>query len=299
MAIKVTAPVRIDISGGWPDSDPYRKDNGGAVLNAAINQRVSGYFAGNLFITNPEKVPSHSGLGTSGALRAVEIAASNLERLEDKIDLIRRVYMFENEIIGHRAGFQDEAAAIFGGVNYWEFGNGDSKKTPVNISRTSIPENQARHLEDHLVLVFTGDIHLSANIHDLVFGDKNYERNTPALNRMKQIAGEMKENLTNAEKMGNLIRETWDLQKSLHPSIETDMMKVLQNSAKGSYLGARAIGAGGGGCMIFYSEEKKEFTDSLKGIIKNLDLRGVEVMPLSFDYEGIKIEPIQELSHQF
>ena len=39
--IKVTAPVRIDISAGWSDAAPFQQDFGGAVLNAAINLRVS------------------------------------------------------------------------------------------------------------------------------------------------------------------------------------------------------------------------------------------------------------------
>ena len=40
MAIKVSAPIRIDFS-GWADSPPFVDDYGGFILNAAINYRVS------------------------------------------------------------------------------------------------------------------------------------------------------------------------------------------------------------------------------------------------------------------
>ncbi len=183
MGVRVTAPVRVDISGGWPDSDPYRKDFGGIVLNAAINLRVSAHLDRNL-VVSPLRVPPHSGLGASGALRSVELVASNPILLKDKLNLIRKVWAFENKIIGNRAGFQDEAVAIYGGVNYWEFGKDDSIKV------TQIPRKQSQHLEDRLVLIYTGETHLSRNIHDLVFGPGNYERNILAIHRMKEIAKE-------------------------------------------------------------------------------------------------------------
>ena len=188
MAIKVSAPVRIDISGGWPDSDPYRKDFGGAVLNIAISPRVSAEFQGINLVNSLGEVPPSSGLGTSAALRSCYLAAANPKLAEDKIDLIRRVHMFENQVLGQRAGFQDEAAAIYGGGNYWEFGTNGS------IRRFEISREELETLESRIVLINTGASHLSANIHDLVFGPGNYERNIPTLDRMKEIAKEMREN---------------------------------------------------------------------------------------------------------
>jgi len=280
---KLTAPVRIDISGGWPDSDPYRKDFGGAVLNAAINLRVSGYLDDSNLSTSLGEIPHGSGLGTSGALRAVYLGAANNNLLDDKRDLVRRVHLFENEVIGHRAGFQDEAAAIHGGVNYWEFGKNDS------IIRVPISKESAQHLEDSLVLVYTGKSHLSANIHDLVFGPGNYEKNIPKLDRMKQIAKEMVINLTNQDIMSRLINETWELQKSLHESIETDTMRKVLDYTKGLYFAARATGAGSGGCMILHTDIKDHLLNVTKEKIEK-DIPGIKFIPFKFDYEGIRTE---------
>lgn len=281
--MKITAPVRIDISGGWPDSDPYRLDYGGAVLNAAINLRVYSQFKGYLKI-NPCKIPTHSGLGTSGALRSVELVASNNSLINDKDTLIKKVWHLENEIIGHRAGFQDQAAAIYGGVNLWKFLSSKFMHYKLeSIEKTEIERRMADHLENRLVLLYTGENHLSADIHSLVFG-YYYHTNIGKLDRMKEIAFEMKNNLDNEKIMSDLINETWDLQKSLHSSIETDFMRKVQRESKGKYLAVRATGAGGGGSMIFYTDDKETLSDFLKKLGKG------KVIPFKFEYEGIKIE---------
>jgi len=288
MGVLVSAPVRIDISAGWPDSDPYRKTYGGIVLNGAINHRVLAIFTKDLSISLGE-VPSQSGLGTSGALRAVELVASNSDLIKDKHDLIKRVHAFENQIIGYRAGFQDEAAAVYGGVNLWFFyknGSIDCKKVPIE---------QAEHLEKRLVLVYTGERRLSRNIHDLVFGSKNYRKKIPIITRMKGIAKEMAKNITDEKRMGILIDETWKLQKALHSSIETPRMRALEDKLKGLYIGARAIGAGGGGSMLFYTTDKNKLTKALESLLESPTYQGTRIIPFRFDYEGIRLEKIKDV----
>jgi D-glycero-alpha-D-manno-heptose-7-phosphate kinase len=280
--IKVTAPVRIDISAGWSDADPFRHEFGGAVLNAAINLRVSGILEGNKLTTSLEKVPSNSGLGTSGAIRTVFLVASNPELADDKIDLIKRVNVLENAIIGQRAGFQDQAAAVFGGVNYWEF------RKDGTIKREAIPKRKAEHLHERLVLVYSGDRHLSANVHADVFSSKKFMSQIFTIERMKEIALEMTKDITNERKMAEMINQSWELQKSLHPGMETDSMKRIQEAANGNFLAVRATGAGGGGCMIFYTHHKHQLIKSMEKIKRKIPK--MEILPFGFDYEGLKVE---------
>ncbi len=283
--MKVTAPVRIDISAGWSDADPFRREFGGAVLNAALNLRVSGTLKGKALTTSLDKVPSNSGLGTSGALRTVYLVAANPHLIRNKVELIKRVNTFENAIIGQRAGFQDQAAAIFGGVNYWEFRhNGD-------IYRMSISQKKAQHLYDRLVLVYTGDRHLSSSVHQKVFENpKHFMKSIPAIAKMRDIAKKMAFHVDNEEVMAQLIRETWELQKSLSNTMETDTMRRLQRVCTDCYLAARATGAGGGGCMIFYVKpEKKKHLIFLFNQMKK-KLPNMKVLPFEFDYKGIELD---------
>ncbi len=288
--IKVTAPTRIDISAGWSDADPFRHEFGGAILNGAINLRVSGSLEKGKLITDLEKVPANSGLGTSGALRTVYLLVSNPSLIENKMELLKRVNILENSIIGQRAGFQDQAAAIYGGVNFWEFGR-DGK-----IKRVEIPKKSVKHLHDRIVLVFTGSRHESSSVHEEVFRPNNFMKKIEVINKIKLLAEKMPENIENEHIMGKLIFDTWELQKELHSSIETDNMRKIQKIADGLYLGARATGAGGGGCMIFYTHDKKEkqkliakFRNGLRGI------DGAKIIPFEFDFNGARIEKKDKL----
>ena len=84
------------------------------------------------------------------------------------------------------------------------------------------------------------------------------------------------------------MNETWMLQKSLHEKMETDSMKKIQKFAEGYYLACRATGAGGGGCMIFYTDNKKKLIQRLKEA--NGHLKKMRIIPFKIDYDGIRFE---------
>lgn len=282
--LKVTCPVRIDISAGWSDAAPFVNEFGGAVLNAAITRHVSATLAHGKLTNSLDEIPGHSGLGTSGALRTAYLVASNPNLISNKIELIKRVHTFENAIVGQRAGYQDQAAAIFGGVNYWEFRKNGS------IHREPLTKQQVKHLQDRLVLVFTGEGHISANVHEQVFEGRRFIKFIPEIDRMRVIAGMMKKNIHDEKKMSVLINETWKLQKKLHSGMETPSMKTLLDHCQRNYLAARATGAGGGGCLLFYT--KPEWRNDLIKEIKQLirKIKNLEVLDFEFDFKGIQLE---------
>jgi len=282
---KITAPVRIDISPGWTDVDPYREEFGSYVLNGAIKLRVSVTVKKDKFSSCLNKVPRNSGLGSSSALRACYIVASNRDLYKDKNELIKRTFVLENTALSSTAGFQDESAAIYGGVNLWKFEKGDSND--AQIKRYGLLEEKADGLEKRIVLINTCEDHLASNILNLVFGNANYTKNIPRLHRMSQIAREMYENADDQEKIRSLIIESWNLQKGLHSSIETQKMRDLQERLKGNYLACRATGAGGGGCMIFYTSDKDRLIAEIKKIKKDFKIKPI---PFEFDYKGIRVE---------
>jgi D-glycero-alpha-D-manno-heptose-7-phosphate kinase len=282
--IQVTAPVRIDISAGWSDAAPFVNEFGGAVLNAAIDWRVKGTLKKGKLTTSLEKVPSNSGLGTSGALRTVYLAVANPKLLKDKIELIKRVHTFENAIVGQRAGFQDQAAAVFGGVNYWEF------KRNGAIVRKKIIKSDAYHLQDRLLLVFTGEGHISANVHERVFEGRSYIKYIPQIDRMRVLARKMCYDMGNEFKMTKHLRETWELQKKLHKHMETGAMKAIQHVCKDSMLAGRATGAGGGGCFLVYLKPEMRRTATLRINSLKKKYKKLRILPFEFDYRGIEVE---------
>lgn len=282
--LRVTCPVRIDISAGWSDAAPFVNEFGGAVLNAAISRRVSATLEHGKLTNSLDEVPGHSGLGTSGALRTAYLVAANPNLINNKVELIKRVHTFENAIVGQRAGYQDQAAAIFGGVTYWEF------RKNGGIHREPLTKKQVKHLQDRLVLVFTGEGHISANVHEEVFEGRRFIKFIPQIDRMRIIAGLMKKNIHNEDKMAELIRETWELQKKLHSGMETPAMKKIQDHCRRNFLAARATGAGGGGCMLFYT--RPEWKQALIKEVRQLQksIKNLDVLDFEFDFTGIELE---------
>ena len=72
-----SAPIRLDLAGGWTDVGPYPYDFGGEVVNFAINLRVTAELNPPSDIEVVFPVQRGSGLGTSSALSSSTEALSN------------------------------------------------------------------------------------------------------------------------------------------------------------------------------------------------------------------------------
>ena len=70
----VIVPVRVDLSGGWTDVNPYCTDFGGEVINFTINKYVKATVNILKEITYDFDIPIGSGLGTSGSVNVARIA---------------------------------------------------------------------------------------------------------------------------------------------------------------------------------------------------------------------------------
>ena len=57
----VMVPVRVDLSGGWTDVDPYCTDFGGEVINFTINKYVKARVDKSKEITYDFDIPMGSG----------------------------------------------------------------------------------------------------------------------------------------------------------------------------------------------------------------------------------------------
>ncbi len=107
---------------------------------------------------------------------------------------------------------------------------------------------------------------------------------------MRIIAKKMIHSISNEKEMTRYIQETWELQKVLHESMESQAMRRIQDACNGLYLAARATGAGGGGCMIFYvkPEKKKMLARKIESLSKSIPK--LAILPFKFDYQGITLE---------
>lgn len=235
--------------------------------------------------------PPGSGTGSSASISVALIGLLNslqTRRLSPH-EIAELAHLLEIEELKIAGGKQDQYAAVLGGFNFIEF-----KNENVSNSTLKLSPDVARELEKHLILCYTGKSRLSGNIIKKVMG--KYEANNPevgkALLRLRDIAVEMKSALLlgNLRQFARLLDENWWCQKQLDPSITNDQIeKLFKIAYKAGALGGKALGAGGGGCLLFYCEDNKEHL-----VRRALEKAGTQIIDFNFDFEGLQVWQVSQ-----
>jgi len=276
MIKKVIAPVRIDFAGGTTDIEPFASKYGGAVLNAAINKHVKGELYSSekkVGLSYHAGIPTSSGLGTSGVMNLVWLAL--ISGLKDKTRLAEQVYGLERAM-EQTGGKQDQYTSAYGGINFLEFSSSGVKLTKINLNPAFIKE-----LEKRLVLVYTGKPHLATKTNKRMIDNLKSGKNTSNLIKIRDIAWEMKhalhkKNLSRFAELMNLeTRERRKLDKSIIPH---NIDKMIQIGMKNGAVAAKVCGAGGGGSILFFCNDRKK-------LIKKF---GNKIIEFKFDFQGLR-----------
>lgn len=275
---KVRAPVRIDFAGGTTDISPFRDKYGGAVLNAAINR----YVVGEIVSTNKYtklsyygNIPTSSGLGTSSAMSDVWVAL--ITHMKDKKKIAESVFRIEQAIKESSVnGKQDQYAASFGGINYMEFIGDEVKVHQLKLRRKIVKE-----LENSLVIVYSGKSHLSGSSNQMAIKNLIKGKNDKNLLRIKEIAGEMKRLLSRGKlsDFPHLMNEETKERSQLSKiTLSPQLKEIIDSGKRNGAIGAKICGSGGGGSILFYTENSKKLKKHF----------GRKVISFKFDFEGLK-----------
>lgn len=292
MKMVCRVPLRIDLAGGWSDIPPFADREGGAVLNVAIAQYVTGEIQrgrrdgeGSLHLSYGLDLPAGAGLGSSAALSVAWLALvrANMGQPLNKPALARSACDL-GALLGILGGKQDEYAAALGGVNLMRFGESVHVE-PIPLS----PERRAE-LESRLVLCYCGRPRLSGDVHDRVWGA--YERGDTAvasrLRELRDVAFAMREALVagDFDGMALLLHRNWGAQKQLHGSITNAHVDRLFDVAHGAGAAAgKACGAGGGGCIVFLVEPRR-----VAHVRSALSDAGAQLIEARIDWDGVMVE---------
>ena len=300
------APTRIDFGGGWTDVPPYSEEQGGYVCNVAIARyatvRVRTSAAGDAVASADRPLvaaaiarsrvtevtaeissdyPEGAGLGGSSAAGVALCGALASWRGEslgpgDLAELSRKV---EAEDLGIAGGRQDHYAAAFGGALGLTFGDF------VKVQRLTMTPAFQAELERRCLVVYTGQSRISAETITAVLDAYRSRdaRVVRSLHRMKELAMEMARaiGVSNADDLGQLVREHWTLQRGLHPGIPTPLIDEIIERAHGAgALGAKALGASGGGCVLCIASDetveqvRRAIAPLAEPLVFTLDRRG-------------------------
>ena len=238
-----------------------------------------------LEISSMADIPSGTGLGSSGSFTVALLKAlhSFKRDLLSNQDLAEQACHIEIERLCEPCGKQDQYIATFGGVTSFRFlKNGGVDIKPLNLDKETL-----YNLEDNLLLFFTGYSRSSSIIlkeqddksKDL---DKNMIEN---LHFIKEIGLECKKALENKDlyHFGELMNIHWEYKKKRSGSMSNEKINYWYDLAiKNGAIGGKLVGAGGGGFLMFYTENKKE----LRHFLSN---EGLQEVRFRFDFEGAKI----------
>ena len=231
---------------------------------------------------------SPAGAGISGSSALMIAATAALAKftgrelgLEETRVLAQNI---EAQLIKVPTGCQDSYPALYGGANAIHL-------DPDGIHREAIPV-ALEELDSRFVLAYTGAPRQSGINNWEVFkahidGNKKVFRN---FENITAIAQAMHRALGNAKwsEVARLIREEWKLRRTNAPGITTPFIdKLVAVAKKNGGLAAKVCGAGGGGCVLFFTEP-----GSRERVENALREAKATILPFRVAREGLSVQSI-------
>jgi D-glycero-alpha-D-manno-heptose-7-phosphate kinase len=238
-----------------------------------------------LEITSMADIPAGTGLGSSGSfttalLKAIHILTKNLVHSQE---LAEQACQIEIDILKEPIGKQDPYIAAYGGLTCFRFlPDGKVQAWPLKIN-----QDTQHSLEDNLLLFFTGFSRKASDILEeqnekSKKGDKNITDN---LHFVKDLGEKSKEALESGDlkKFAEIMNTHWEYKKCRSSNMSNARINEWYELArKNGALGGKLIGAGGGGFLMFYAENKTN-------LCKVMREAGLQEVRFRFDFEGTRV----------
>ena len=247
--------------------------------------RLTGTTGGYLEITSMSDIPAGTGLGSSGSFTTALLHALHTQqkRIVSKGELAEEAAHIEIDLLSEPIGKQDQYIAAYGGVTAFTFHpDGNVEVRPLAASDETLV-----NLEDNLVLFFTGYTRSASSI----LKDQNDRTKASEaamiqnLHRVKEIGLASCDALESGDLRGfaALMHEHWELKRKRSGGMSNERIDACYDLArKHGALGGKVIGAGGGGFLMFYAEDKGRVRHAMRDA-------GLAEVRLRFDFNGTQI----------
>ena len=235
-------------------------------------------------ITTLADIPAGTGLGSSGSFTTALLRAlcAFKRQLIHPQELAELACHLEIERLGEPIGKQYQYIAAYGGITCFDFHVDDKVSArPLNLSPETL-----YNLEDNLLLFFTG---FSRSASSILADQKVRTRRNDAemlnnLHYVKELGYRSLEALESGDpvRFGELMHEHWEHKKKRsggmsNPRIDEWYGLAMKNGA----IGGKLVGAGGGGFLMFYTEEREQLKEAMAMV-------GLEEVRFRFDFEGAR-----------
>ena len=315
------APFRVSFCGGGSDLPDFYEKYGGCVLSTSIRKymylTIHNYFEKDKIVLKYSKtenvkdfseiehkifkqclmdfdlkgieissmadIPAGTGLGSSSTFTVALLLLlyTYIGQYVSRYKIAKEACLIEIEKLNEPIGKQDQFAAAFGGLKFYEFmSNGFVNVEPIIMA----PESYTK-LENNLMMFYLGGTHsASAILREQSENIKNVN-SVSALKQMCNITRTLKEELqnNNVDAMGYLLHENWRLKKMLAEGVTNPLIdETYEKAMDAGAIGGKLLGAGGTGFMLFYVPEENQ-----KRVRKALD--PLRYMDFEMDNSGASI----------
>ncbi len=238
--------------------------------------------------------PVRSALGGSStaivalikALSKVSVSLGN--KSYSKKEILHLAYHLEDGISGGNCGIQDQAAAVYGGVNQWEWRYAN-RTTP--FQKTSLLDRNGRNeLSKRLLVAYSGKSHTSSLTNHLWIKDFLSGKTRPGWIKANEIVRQLGEAIKTWDwnRAASLLREEMSIRREITPEALTPFTKKLIEEAEDAGCGARFAGAGAGGSL--WAVGKIERIGQLKGRwgATLAQVKGAKILDCKIDPAGVR-----------
>lgn len=313
--IIVRSPLRITLGGGGTDIPAYAQKFGGFALAAAIDKyvcislletfmadltvrysriehvvssehvehpivreamhllKVSGQ---GLELSSMADIPAGTGLGSSSSFTCALLKTLHTYKKETLTmdDLAAEACWIEIHQLREPIGQQDQYVAAYGGVVGMHFSDGHQ----VAVQRLVINNDVLLSLEENLLLFFTGYTRsASTELRSQNTAESNLHK-TKELGLCAQSALEVGD----LDGFAHLLNEQWLLKQQRSPDINLQISAWRALGLNNGAIGSKLVGAGGGGFLLFYTEDRKRLRTAMR-------TAGLREVHFRFDHDGTTV----------
>ncbi len=247
--------------------------------------KLVGVPGAGLEITSMADIPAGTGLGSSGSFTTALLKAFHAlkKNLVHPRELAEQACRIEIDILKEPVGKQDQYISAFGGLTCFRFLPNDQVEAwPLDIQQETV-----HNLEDNLLLFFTGYSRSASSV--LAEQDTRSRQNDKEmianLHFVKELGRDSKAALEAGDlnKFAELMNVHWEYKKKRSGKMSDDRIDQMYKLAReNGAIGGKLLGAGGGGFLMFYAEDRIRLRRSMKEA-------HVEEVRFRFDFEGTKL----------
>lgn len=320
-------PFRVSFVGGGSDIATFYRENVGAVLSTTINRYMyissHSFFdvdkirlkysktetvndvesvqhpivkevlrkfniTKNIEISSNADVPAKSGLGSSSSFTVglLQNIYTAFGKFAGKKKLAEEACEIEIDRLKEPIGKQDQYAAAFGGLNVIKFNPDET----VNVEPIHLKSEVNQTLQNNLLMFSVGNQRKASDILREQTDNLKSVDKASIMKKMVELVWDCREALHAGDLngFGDLLHQNWLLKKQMASNISNPIIdEAYQTGIDAGALGGKLLGAGAGGFILFYCDEKHH--ESLRKSLSSL-----REMRFRFENDGTKIVYVDE-----